>query len=71
MTRTAKEAAKQLVDEGFPIQQYEDLQERRRERLALFQERGVTVLIEKEQELIAFGEEVLTLMRKAYDSDKK
>lgn len=67
MHRTPEEAAKRLVEEKFPIEEYEKVQARRRERLEIFQRHEVAYLIEKEKELIEFGEKVLELMKKAYE----
>jgi hypothetical protein len=66
MTRTPQEAAKQLTDQEFPIGDYEHLQMTRKTRLKFFEERGIKVLIEKEKEIIAFGEEVLAGMKAIY-----
>lgn len=61
--RTAAETARSLIECNVSIETYQEVQDRRKERLALWEERKVSVLIEKEKELIAFGEEVLKLMK--------
>ncbi len=61
-----EETAKILVAEGFPVERYEEVQAHRRTRLRTFEEHNVMTLIKAEEELIAFGEEVLRLMREAY-----
>jgi len=62
--RNPEEAAKDIIEEGYTIEQYERVQARRRERLAIWEERGVEAIVVKERELIAFGEAVLAIMRK-------
>lgn len=63
----AKEAAKQLIKENFSIEQYELIQKRRLERLDFWKSRNVLPLIKKEEELVKFGEEVLFLLKEAYN----
>lgn len=59
----SKKTAKQLIDANFPIEMYELLQEQRNRRLNTFIKYNIPVLIKNEKTLIAFGEEVLRLMR--------
>jgi hypothetical protein len=60
---TPEQSAKELIAMNFPIEKYEQLQSRRRERLKYWQEQGVQVLIEKETELVEYGEKVLKLLK--------
>jgi len=56
--------AKLLVKDGFPIQKYIDLQERRKERLKRWNDAKIEVLIKTEQELINYGDQVIAHMNK-------
>ena len=64
--KTPEQVAAELVRDNFPITQYEKVQNRRKERLAFWCMQKVQPLIDKEKELVAFGERVLQLMREAY-----
>lgn len=61
---SAREAAKYLVNEGIPVEEYQKLQDKRRESLALFQERRIKILISEESKLIEYGEMVLKHMKR-------
>jgi hypothetical protein len=64
---TPEQSAKELIEMKFSVERYEQLQFRRKERLKYWQEHGVQVLIEKETELVEYGEKVLSLMKKVYE----
>jgi len=66
MDISPEQTAKELIKINFPIEKYEELQSRRKTRLKYWQEQGFQVLIDKETELVEFGEKVLTLMKVAY-----
>jgi len=60
----ADKTAKELVAIGFTPEMYQNgVQADRKRRLKTFKESGVQVLIEMEESLIAFGEEVMEIMR--------
>ena len=63
---TPEESAKELIKIDFPIEDYEELQARRSERLNYWKLQNIPVLIEREEELFEYGEKVLTLLRKEY-----
>lgn len=63
---TPQESAKELIAINFPIEKYEQLQSRRNARLKYWKEQGIQVLIEKETELVKYGEKVLSLLKEAY-----
>lgn len=60
---STKTIAKQLVQGGCTIEQYESTQNQRIERLKLWKERGIEVLIKNETKLINKGERILEAMR--------
>lgn len=62
-TNSPEVIAKELIDNGCTIEQYELVQSRRIERLAFWKEKNLTELISKEEKLIALGEEVLKSMK--------
>lgn len=66
MDLSPEQTAKELIEINFPIEKYEELQSRRNTRLMYWKEHGIQALIDKESELIKFGEKVLTLMKEAY-----
>ncbi len=66
----AAKTAKLLVEDGFPIEQYLQIQARRRERLALWTERKINVLIATEKEIVAHGDKVLKHMEKLLAKQK-
>lgn len=61
----AIKTAKALIEMKFSSAQYEELQDRRRERLNLWLDRGIKVIAVKEMELISQGEEVVRLLKEA------
>lgn len=61
--QTPEETAADLKARNFPVEQYEEIQERRNYRLQFWKEKGIQALIDKEQELVNFGEKVLSLLR--------
>lgn len=63
LTSTPKQVAEYLIATGFPLDDYLQVQNRRMERLILWQDRKIDILIENEKKLIDFGEEVIKLMR--------
>lgn len=63
---TPEQTAKELIEMKVPIAEYEKVQSRRKERLKYWQEHGIQVLIDKEKELVEFGEEVLSLLIARY-----
>ena len=63
LTSTPREVAGYLIATGLPIDEYLQVQNKRMERLTLWQERKINVLIENEKKLIDHGEEVIRLMR--------
>lgn len=65
-TRHPKQVAKDLLAEGCTIEDYEVVQNRRKERLKRWQEHKVQVLLDKEMELITYGEEVLKHLREIH-----
>lgn len=64
---TPEQTAKELIEINFPIEKYEELQDRRKTRLMYWKEHGIQPLIDNETELIEFGEKVLTLLKEAYE----
>jgi hypothetical protein len=61
--RTPEETAIALIESNVSIETYQELQDRRKDRLRLWKERKIDVLIKNEKELIAYGEEVLKFMK--------
>lgn len=61
--KTPEQTAKDLIEENVSIETYESVQNRRLERLKLWKERNVQPLIEKETELVEFGEKVLAILK--------
>ncbi len=61
----AKETAKYLIEENFSVERYEQgIQARRRERLAFWKQENVPqAIIDSEQKLIDFGDEVIRIMK--------
>lgn len=64
--RTPQEAAKDLIEDNFPIEKYQELQDHRKNRLVRFKEYGIEVLIKTEEQLIEHGEKVLKLLKEHY-----
>ena len=65
--RDPAEIVKNLIQEGCTVEDYQKVQDRRKERLAIWETRHkVQPLIENEKKLIALGEKVLTLLKEAY-----
>lgn len=62
--------AEVFVNDNFPLEQYERLQMRRRERVEFWKDKDQPAILKENEELAAHGEEVLKLMRKAYESKK-
>ena len=62
MTNDPKEVAMALIEEGYPIEKYQNIQEHRRDRLMFFRRIGLQTAIDKELQIIAHGEKVLQLM---------
>src|SRR5258706_14727684 len=50
------ETGKAILKGGFTIEDYENIQSSRRERLVVWKEKGIPPLITNEEKLIAFGE---------------
>lgn len=70
LTFSPKEAADELIKSGYSVSRYEEgVQARRKERLALWKQRGLPELVQKEKQLIAHGERVIELMKEAYNSN--
>lgn len=65
MTNTPQEVAASLIEEGYPVEKYQKIQEHRRDRLIFFRRIGLQTAIDKELEIIAHGEAVLGLMKEA------
>jgi hypothetical protein len=65
LTCTPEEAASILIEEKYPVEQYENgVQKQREDRLQRFIAMDAPeVIIEKERELIAYGKEVIALMK--------
>jgi hypothetical protein len=65
LTCTPEETATALIEEKYPVEQYENgIQKHREYRLQRFIAMDVPVaIIEKEKELIAYGKEVIALMK--------
>lgn len=65
MKNTPEQTALSLIREHFSVERYESqIQGRRLERLIYFRDKnGPDVIIEKEKELILFGEQVITEMK--------
>jgi hypothetical protein len=59
---TPYETAKILIDNKVSYQDYKIIQDRRKERLALWIQRDINILVVKEAELIEYGEKVLELL---------
>jgi len=59
-----EETAASLIEDGWTAERYEKgVQAQRLKRLDFWQEKNLTVLIENEKELVAFGETVIAIMR--------
>lgn len=58
----AKETARQLIKDNFPIAKYEAIQAERERRLKFWKEKEIDILIFKEVQLIKFGKKVLRIM---------
>lgn len=66
LSRTPENAARYLIEEEFTIEQYQEIQDRRKERLAFWKSRDLDALIKTETALIEFGEKVLKLLKEHY-----
>lgn len=58
-----EELAMILIEEGYPIEKYQQIQQHRYARLRKFEQIGIPALIDKELEIIAHGERVLEIMK--------
>lgn len=65
-TEAVSDIANFLFNSGLTIQEYEDLQNRRKERLNLWLDRRIEYVAKSEMELIAKGEEILIELKKLY-----
>jgi hypothetical protein len=66
--RNYKSTAKYLFEEGLSVHDYADLQEKRKERLNLWLDRGIRVIAKEEMKLINYGDKVLIELKKLYDT---
>ena len=58
----AKKTASDLIESGYDLAGCQEVQNERIRRLRFWQEKDFTFMIKKEKQLIAFGEEVLTIL---------
>ncbi len=60
---TPAELAEELLNENVSLEHYQEIQDRRKERLTLWKARNIQALIKAEQELVDYGEEVIKFMK--------
>lgn len=63
MKMNPQETVAFLRKEGFTLQDYEEVQGARLKRMKTWKERNIEFMIQGEQELIDFGEEVIRLFK--------
>ena len=68
MKKDAKAAAKFLFENGLTIEEYEELQRHRKERLDLWLDKRIEVIAKGEMQLINYGDEILGELKKLYKS---
>lgn len=66
MKTNPKAAAKFLFENGLTVEEYEDLQKHRKERLDLWLDRRIKVIADNEMQLINYGDNILEELKKLY-----
>lgn len=64
INQTPEEVAANLKNSNFSLELYEEIQQRRLYRLQFWKDRKIQSLVDREQELVDFGEKVLSLLKK-------
>lgn len=61
--QTPLEVAIDLIADGFTVEKYQKIQDRRIERYNFWKERNFPLMANKEAELVEFGNAVITIMK--------